>query len=108
MSIPVPTSTRDKLVYAAMELFTTKGYEATSIAEILSKAGVNSGSLYYFFKTKEELLLAGLDLFQQLVYPIVMEPAFSRETDPVEKIFSVLADYRQRLVLCAMEYECPI
>jgi len=89
---------------AAMELFTTKGYEATSIAEILSKAGVNPGSLYYFFKTKEDLLLAGLDLFQVLVYPIVMEPAFSREGDPIEKIFAVLADYRQRLVVCGLEY----
>jgi TetR/AcrR family transcriptional regulator, transcriptional repressor for nem operon len=93
---------------AAMELFTTQGYDATSIAEILVKAGVNSGSLYYFFKTKEELLLAGLDFFQQLVYPIVMEPAFSREVDPIEKIFAVLADYRQRLVVCKLEYECPI
>ena len=34
---------------AAMELFTTKGYEATTVAEILKRAGVNSGSLYYFF-----------------------------------------------------------
>lgn len=108
MSIPAPSSTRDKLVMAAMELFTTKGYEATSVAEILSRAGVNSGSLYYFFKTKEELLLAGLDLFQELVYPVVMEPAFSRESDPIEKIFAVLADYRQRLVVCNLEYECPI
>ena len=92
----------------AMELFTTKGYEATTVAEILAKSGVNSGSLYYFFKTKEDLLLAGLDLFQKLVYPIVMEPAFSRESDPIEKIFAVLADYRQRLVVCKLEYECPI
>jgi TetR/AcrR family transcriptional regulator, transcriptional repressor for nem operon len=93
---------------AAMELFTTKGYEATSIAEILDKAGVNSGSLYYFFKTKEELLLAGLDFFETMVYPIVMEPAFRREQDPVERIFAVLADYRQRLLICHLEYECPI
>jgi TetR/AcrR family transcriptional regulator, transcriptional repressor for nem operon len=108
MSIPVPTSTRDKLVFAAMELFTTKGFDATSIAEILARAGVNSGSLYYFFKTKDDLLLAGLDLFQVLVYPIVMEPAFTRETDPIEKIFAVLEDYRQRLVVTGLEYECPI
>ena len=69
---------------------------------------MNSGSLYYFFKTKDDLLLAGLDLFQVLVYPIVMEPAFTRESDPVEKIFAVLEDYRQRLVVTGLEYECPI
>jgi AcrR family transcriptional regulator len=108
MAIPAPTSTRDKLLMAAMELFTTKGYEATSVAEILARAGVNAGSLYYFFKTKEDLLLAGLDFFQTLLYPVVMEPAFSRESDPIEKIFAVLADYRERLVVCKLEYECPI
>lgn len=91
-----------------MELFTTKGYEATSITEILQRAGVNSGSLYYFFKNKEDLLLAGLDYFKALLYPVVMEPAFARDPDPVERIFAVLADYRQRLVVTACEYECPI
>ena len=93
---------------AAMELFTTQGYEATSIAEILARAEVNSGSLYHFFKSKEELLLAGLDFFKTLLYPIVMQPAFSREADPIERIFAVLEDYRERLVLCDTEYECPI
>jgi hypothetical protein len=37
-----------------------------------------------------------------------MEPAFSRESDPIKRIFAVLADYRQRLVICALEYECPV
>jgi len=100
--------TRERLLQAAMELFTTQGYEATSLAEVLHRAGVNSGSLYYFFKTKEDLLLAGLDYFKTLLYPIVMEPPFTREQDPIERIFAVLADYRERLVFCKTEYECPI
>ena len=91
-----------------MELFTTKGYEATSVAEILERAGVNSGSLYYFFKSKEELLLAGLDFFKTLLYPVVMAAPFGRESDPIERIFAVLADYRERLVQCGTAYECPI
>ncbi len=91
-----------------MELFTIQGYEATSLADILHRAGVNSGSLYYFFKTKEELLLAGLDFFKTLLYPVVMAPAFAREQDPIERIFAVLADYRQRLIDCDLAYECPI
>ena len=91
-----------------MELFTTKGYEATSIAEILERAGVNSGSLYYLFKSKEELLLAGLDYFKTLLYPIVIGPAFEQEADPIEKIFAVLGFYRERLLFCDMDYECPM
>jgi AcrR family transcriptional regulator len=105
---PAASNTREKLLMAAMELFTTRGYEATSIADILERAGVNSGSLYYFFDSKQDLLLAGLDLFKTLLYPIVMQPAFERESDPIERIFAVLADYRQRLVLCNLDYECPM
>lgn len=101
-------STRERLLQAAMELFTTKGYEATSVAEILERAGVNSGSLYYLFKSKEELLLAGLEFFKTLLFPIVMEPPFARENDPIERIFAVLDDYRGRLLQCDLEYECPI
>ena len=91
-----------------MELFTTKGYEATSVAEILERAGVNSGSLYYLFKSKEELLLAGLEFFKTLLYPVVMAPPFARESDPIERIFAVLEDYRGRLLQFDLEYECPI
>ena len=100
--------TRERLLQAAMELFTTQGYDATSLADILHRAGVNSGSLYYFFKTKEDLLIAGLDYFKTLLYPIVMEPPFTRESDPIERIFAVLADYRERILDCNLEYECPI
>ena len=92
----------------AMELFTTQGYEATSVAEILKRASVNSGSLYYFFDNKHDLLVAGLEFFKTLLYPIVMQPAFSREADPIERIFAVLADYRHRLLMTDLDYECPV
>jgi len=110
MSVAPPQSvgTRERLLQSAMELFTTQGYDATSLAQVLQRAGVNSGSLYYFFKSKEDLLLAGLDFFKTMLYPIVMEPPFTREVDPIERIFAVLADYRQRLIQCDLEYECPI
>ena len=62
-------TTRDRLVEVSRQLFLAKGYGATGIAEILREAGINSGSLYYFFKTKEELLLAVLDWYQEALYP---------------------------------------
>ena len=105
---PPSASTRERLLMAAMELFTTKGYEATSVAEILKRAGVNSGSLYYFFESKHELLVEGLEFFQTLLYPIVMQPAFAREEDPIERIFAVLEDYRRRLLITDLDYECPV
>jgi AcrR family transcriptional regulator len=93
---------------AAMELFTTQGYEATSVSEILKRAAVNSGSLYYFFDNKYDLLVQGLEFFKTMLYPIVMQPAFAREDDPIERIFAVLEDYRRRLLITDLDYECPV
>ena len=59
---PTPrTQTRERLVEAARKLFHQHGYRATGIAEILRAAEVNSGSLYYFFPSKEDLLVAVLE-----------------------------------------------
>jgi AcrR family transcriptional regulator len=101
-------SSRDRLIEAARELFWIQGYEATSVAEILEKAGVNSGSLYYYFKSKEELLLAVLDTYKQMLYPAVIQPAFSRTHDPVERIFGILDGYRQGLMYTVFTGGCPI
>ena len=57
------TPTRDRLVSEAMRLFSTKGYEATSVSQIEAAAGLaaGSGALYHHFKSKEALLDAGID-----------------------------------------------
>ena len=59
----MPPDTKDKIVYAAMMLFAQKGYGSTSVADILQAAGVNAGSLYYFFPGKQDVLLAVLDAY---------------------------------------------
>jgi AcrR family transcriptional regulator len=46
------------IVDAARELFTTVGYENTTIAEVARKAGVAVGTVYLYFKNKNELLFA--------------------------------------------------
>lgn len=61
MTAPAPT--RERLVTEAMRLFSTKGYEATSVSQIEAAAGLaaGSGALYHHFKSKEALLDAGID-----------------------------------------------
>lgn len=58
-----PTSTRERLVTEAMRLFSTKGFEATSVSQIEAAAGlsVGSGALYRHFKSKDALLDAGIN-----------------------------------------------
>ena len=52
---------RTRIVMAAMELFWVKGYNSTSIADILSRTQLNAGSLYHVFPGKQEVLIAVLE-----------------------------------------------
>jgi len=50
-------SVREKLLASAIALFTTKGYAATTVREIVESAGVTKPVLYYYFRNKEGLFL---------------------------------------------------
>ena len=102
------TDTRERLIDVARELFLKQGYAATGIAQILREAGVNSGSLYYFFPTKEDLLLAVLQSYKQLLWPLVIQPVFDRISDPIERVFGILDGYRQMLMCTECDQGCPI
>lgn len=100
--------TRRRLVGTAMQLFSEKGYESTSVADILRAAGANSGSLYHFFPTKQDLLIEVLRTYRDGISTMLLEPAWSGVSDPVEKVFALLARYRQALVATDCFYGCPI
>jgi len=100
--------TRERIVFAAMRLFAEKGYGSTSVADILQAAGVNSGSLYYFFPGKQDVLLAVLEAYRSGIEPMLLRPAWGDVADPVERVFALLASYRNRLLATECQYGCPI
>ncbi len=51
-----PKATRDRLVRAALELFTTQGYHASTTPQIAERAAVAEGTIYRHFENKEQLL----------------------------------------------------
>jgi AcrR family transcriptional regulator len=102
------SETRERLVETARRLFHEHGYTATGIAQILDAADAGSGSLYYFFPTKEDLLLAVLEMYKELLWPMVIQPVFDRVSDPVERIFGILDGYRRQLVATKYQSGCPI
>ncbi len=61
----------------AMRLFGEKGYESTSVADILRAANANSGSLYHFFPTKQDLLIEVLKRYRDGIGPMLLEPAWA-------------------------------
>jgi len=103
-----PADTRTRLVLTAMQLFREKGYGSTSVADLLQTARVNSGSLYHFFPGKQDLLLAVLEAYHQGIQPLLLEPAWRGVGDPIERVFALLATYRQALITTDCQYACPI
>lgn len=56
-----PSDKRERLTSAAIRLARTQGLDSTTIAAIASEAGVPSGSVYYYFKTKDDVAQAIVD-----------------------------------------------
>lgn len=50
--------TRETILGAAMEVFSTQGFRSTSLAEIAERSGLDQSSIFYYFPSKTELLLA--------------------------------------------------
>ena len=62
MKIPKADSdaVRNKIIKISRNLFLEQGYENTTVRQVLKKAGLSTGSLYHFFRNKEEILLVSL------------------------------------------------
>lgn len=102
------TSTRERLIDSATELFTLQGYERTGLAQVAQHADCLTGSLFHFFRTKESLLRATLERRLEIFQPEVLEPIWRRFEDPLERVFGLLDGYRYRLLATDFAHGCPI
>src|SRR5262245_60704412 len=58
------TFDEDQVIEDAMQLFWSRGYEATSLTDLTATLGVHPGSLYRVFGDKHELFLRALDRYR--------------------------------------------
>lgn len=99
---------RDKVLTAAKELFIMQGYKKTTILQIVERSGVLTGSIYHFFKNKEDIFKTiVLDLFDmgdRLVVDSLGEeinPSLRSTILCMLELFSVELDDR----VCELYYE---
>lgn len=81
---------KEEILDAAEELFTAKGYDGTSTTDILERVGIARGTLYYHFKSKEEILDALTDRIIQGIVSNVRS-AFSEKTTAIQKLISFVS-----------------
>jgi TetR/AcrR family transcriptional regulator, transcriptional repressor for nem operon len=105
---PAAVATRERLLRTAFQLFHEQGYHATGVATILREAGVNAGSMYHFFSSKDDLLLKVLEFALDYLEPMVMGPAEAATVDPLERVFVLLDQYREWVGPNQCRMGCPI
>jgi len=60
------TGSKDKISLAALKIFLQKGYDATSISDVVAECKITKGGIYHHFKNKEELFIDAIDyLFER-------------------------------------------
>jgi len=91
-------SARQKLLTAGIELFTTRGYAATSVREIVELAGLTKPALYYHFGSKDGIYLAILQEIERTLGATLagVDTLHGTLRQKVERLFLALFDLFER------------
>jgi len=79
------SNARERLLSVAFDLIHESSYGSVSVDQICTRAKVNKGSFYYFFKTKTDLVVAAYEEHWRLKLPDY-ERIFSRQNPPLQRL----------------------
>ncbi|RQP16312.1 MAG: TetR/AcrR family transcriptional regulator [Parapedobacter sp.] len=100
-------ATRLMILQKAFELIYVKGYQTTSIDDIIATTKVTKGAFYYHFKTKDEM---GLAIINEILKPTLtnsfIEP-LQTEENPLEAIYNLMDNLLMENEFLKVEYGCP-
>jgi AcrR family transcriptional regulator len=97
------TDKQKKIIVAAIETFSEKGYAASSTSEIAKKAGVAEGTIFRHYKTKKDLLVSIVaPLMTKFIAPLVVKDfnkVLNREFETVEEFLRATIENRRDLLI---------
>ena len=96
-----------QILQQAFVLIYQKGYQATSIDEIIARTEVTKGALFYHFKNKEEL---GLAIINEIMYPGLipyMSASLNRSGDIRKDLYEMMQNLLLKAPFIKVEYGCP-
>jgi AcrR family transcriptional regulator len=97
---------RSELISISARLFREKGYDKTTVRDISAAAGIHSGSWFYYFKTKHEILVAVIEEGMRQALSL-MEEIAADASAPREK-FRKLVNAHLRIVLLPDQHFIPL
>lgn len=107
------TDVRERIFCSALELFTKKGYAATSVREIVFLAGVTKPALYYYFNSKEGLYHALIKGFVTKLESLLSDASNDDNSlkdqllDLCDRLFMLFAENRELVRLIHAIYYGP-
>ncbi len=84
-----PDARREELIDVAQQLFARKGYEGTSVSDIVKRAKVAQGTFYYYFESKENILDAIAKRYVEDTRRMTMEIASKEGMNAIEKMLLI-------------------
>lgn len=101
-------ATRLHMLQKAFELIYVKGYQTTSIDDILATTQVTKGAFYYHFKNKDEM---GMAIINELLKPTLtssfIEP-LQDDKNPIDTIYNLIHHLLLQNDFLKVEHGCPV
>ena len=96
-SVTPRISARTKLLDAAFGVIRSKGYAATTVDDLCTRAGVTKGAFFHHFKSKDDLAVAAAEHWSEVTGAMFAAAPYHRAADPLARIFGYL-DLRAALL----------
>ncbi len=90
-------ASKTKLLDAALQVFRTKGYTATTVDDICHTAGVTKGSFFHHFKAKEELAIESTRHWTEVTGGLFATAPYQQIADPRERVLAYI-DFRSAIL----------
>lgn len=85
-----PEERRKELIDTAEHLFINQGYDQTSISDITKEINVSQGAFYYYFDSKEDVLVAVIEKQKAIMQSDFIQIANNRDLDEAAKLNSMI------------------
>jgi len=86
MSVPIIKTDRESIIKESIHLFKVHGYYSTTMADIGEACGLIKGSIYHYFKSKEELALECLRYIHKLFEEEIFSIAYRTDVAPAKRL----------------------
>lgn len=109
---PVPkssrSSTKDKILVAAMNVIRAQGYAATTVDDLCQEAGVTKGAFFHHFESKEDLAVAAAQYWSEVTGSLFARASYHGIQDPLDRLLGYVEFRKQLLRGDVPEFTCLV